>query len=212
MSTYPDFAPNNTEIPPKWAVSSLSSIAINLVIPGPQPPPKIINSMSMEHMRISRSGGKTRASGTVIVEIDLPGDIGSIDLDVKKVRPEVYMYDGPVPVPSGNSTDEYPEGAFGHINPEEYLNATTYKGLDPEFPNRLTVRAPLEDVPVEILPGRGRLLAGFMRKVVFKGGAVAGVSGTADAKVIMKGVKGKVALELPILGETWVGRQGLKEN
>jgi hypothetical protein len=206
MSTYPSFS-NATVKPPFWALSSLSSLSIDLTIPGPRPPPKIINSMSLEHMRISRADGVNRASGTVIVEIDLPGDIGAIEVDVTKVLPEVYMFDGPV-VP-GNGTEKYPPGAFGHLKPAEHLNSTTYKGLDPAFPNRLTVRAPLEDVPIELLPGRSRLLADFVRKVVFKGGAMAGVDGSASAVMRMKGIDGKVVLEgLPIEGETWVGRQG----
>lgn len=209
MAKYPSFTSNTTEKPPHWALSSLKSMEIKLVIPGPSPPPKIINSMSLEHMRISRSDGETKASGTVIVEIDLPGDIGSIEVDVEKVLPEVYMFDGPVQ--EGTGEEEYPPGAFGHIKPSEYLNSTTVKGLDPEFPNRLTVRAPLVDVPVEILPGRKSLLADFVRKVVFKGGAMAGVNGSASAVMNMKGIGGRVVIDgLPIRGETWVGRQRLQ--
>lgn len=209
MSKYPTFTSNTTEKPPKWALDSLKSIEIKLIIPGPQPPPKVINAMSFEHMRISRSEGETRCTGTVIVEIDLPDGIGGIDVDVEKVLPEVYMFDGPVQ--DGDGEEEYPPGAFGHVKPADYLNSTTVKGLDPAFPNRLTVRAPMVDVPVQILPGRSRLLADFVRKVVFKGGAMAGVNGSASAQMRMKGVGGMVIVDgLPIRGETWVGRQGLQ--
>ena len=181
---------------PQWVLQALSSFAAPLVFPGPRPPPKVIHSVTIEHMRIT-PGSRIYASGTVIAQIDLPRGMEHMDVDVTGVLPDVVIYDGPVE--DGKS--------FGHVRPEEYLNATTAKGEDVFNPDRLTVRAPIENVPVQILPGKDRVLSDFVRRIVFKGGALAGIDGNASVIAQITGVRHSVQLDdLPVRGETWVGR------
>jgi hypothetical protein len=195
MGTVPSFA--NITLP-RWLLDALSSISVPVVFPGPKPPPRVIHSVTIERMRISESGGKMRASGLVVAQIDLPGGMEHMDLDVLGVLPDVVIYDGPV--------DD--DRAFGHIRPDEYLESTTSKGDDVFNPYRLVVRAPIDNVPVDILPGKDRILRDFVRKIVFRGGASAGIDGNASVSAEIKGVKGTVELhDLPVRGETWVGRK-----
>jgi hypothetical protein len=164
-------------------------------------------------MRISESGGKMLASGTVIAEIALPKGMESVDVSVNAVKPDITIFDGPPPderEDQDGEEDEYPPRAFGHIKPEEWLKATSERYQNPEHPDWIVVRAPMEDIPVEILKGRDSVMRGFVSKIVFKGGALAGIKGTADVQVQLRGVKGQVGLDgLPVKGEVWVGRQRL---
>ena len=181
---------------PQWVLQALSSVSAPLIFPGPRPPPKVIHSVTIEHMRIT-PGSRIYASGTVIAQIDLARGMEHMDVDVTGVLPDVVIYDGPV-------EDCKP---FGHIKPEEYLNSTTSKGEDVFNPDRLTVRAPIENVPVQILQGKDRVLSDFVRRIVFKGGALAGIDGNASVIAQITGVRHSVQLDdLPVRGETWVGR------
>ncbi|WWC57957.1 uncharacterized protein I303_100492 [Kwoniella dejecticola CBS 10117] len=217
LSALPPFVPSTTPHPPNWLLRTLPSLSLPLTFPGPKPKPKIIESVTIDHMRISESGKKMKASGTVIAQIELPHDMQSVQIDVVEVLPDVLVFDGPSPEdddgdqpPSdgyGDSAD-FPPRAFGHIRPEDYLNSTTSISGDPNFPNRLIVSAPLKDVDLDILPGRDGVLSDFIGKVIFKGGALAGVKGLANVGVKIVGVNGKVRLEnLPVRGEFWVGKQ-----
>jgi hypothetical protein len=204
LSSLPSYARSK---PPAWLLDSLPSLALPLTFPGSSPPPKIIQSVTIEHMRISESGGKMRASGIVVAQVELPGEMGNIELDVNAVLPDVLVYDGPAPsaLMAVAEGEDYPPRAFGRIHPDNYLDATTTRS---DQPKRYIVRAPLVNVPLDILPGRDQILSDFVGKVVFKGGAQAGVEGTAGVKVLVKGVAGRVGLDgLPIKGEFWVGRQ-----
>ena len=206
LSSLPSFASQLANYPPDWLLSTLPSLSLPLTFPGPRPPPKIIQSVTIEHMRISEAGGKMRASGTVLAEIELPGAMEGVDVDVVAVMPDVLVFNGPAPLYDDDG--DAPAGAFGRIHPDEFLISTTMKGEDPSHPYRLVVRAPLNKVPLDVLPGRDGVLSDFVSKVIFKGGAQAGIKGTASVRVEVIGVDGRVRLnDLPVRGEFWAGRQ-----
>ena len=215
--------------PPKWLLSTLPSLKLALIFPAP-PHQNIIQSLTIEHMRISESRGKMRASGVVIAEILIPAQMARVDVDIFGVKPDVLVFDGPVTesllsMPwdkdgkhvdgdTGNGED-YPAKAFGRIHPDDFLPSSTLPTVsDPNDPEsqhgkgkRLTVRAPIQDIPLDILPSRDPVLRAFISKIVFKGGALAGISGIADVRVRVGGVRGKLELGgLPVTGEVWVGR------
>ncbi|ODN84418.1 hypothetical protein L202_00372 [Cryptococcus amylolentus CBS 6039] len=205
--------PYKTQIPkpPAWLLHTLPSLSLNLSFPGPSPPPQIIKSVTIEKMTIEEEDGKMKASGIVVAEVELPGEMAAVGVVVNGVKPNVLVYDGPAPpdgeddIPDG---EEYPLKAFGHINPPEYLPSTTTPSTDPATPHRLIVRAPLTNVDLDILPGRDSVLSDFVTKVVFKGGAVAGVKGVSAVKVDVRGVGGHVEVDgLPVRGEFFVGKQ-----
>jgi hypothetical protein len=214
LSTLPSFAQSHPW-PPHWLLTSLPSLSIPLAFPGPSPKPKIIQTVTIERMRISEAGGKMLASGTVIAEISLPKGMEAVDVAINFVKPDIYVSDGPPEDDDDdsdpNGEDDYPSNAFGHIRPDEWLKATSERYSNPEHPDWITVQAPMEDIPIEILKGRDGIMRGFVRKIVFKGGALAGIKGSADVQVQLKGVRGEVGLEgLPVKGEVWVGRQRAK--
>ncbi len=162
----------------------------------------------------------------------IPPEMGGVDVDIVGVKPDVLIYNGPVQdleesnIPSSSpislyrvseDEDDYPARAFGHINPTFYLPSTTLPTIsDPSDPpssdpptsgKRLTVRAPITNLPLDVLPGRDPILRDFVSKIVFKGGALAGIDGEAAVKVKVGGLSGKVGLSgLPVRGEVWVGR------
>ncbi|OCF43749.1 hypothetical protein I317_02353 [Kwoniella heveanensis CBS 569] len=208
MASLPPFAPASTIQPPSWLLSTLPSLSLSLTFPGPKPPPNIIQSVTIDHMRLTESRGKMKASGTVIAQVELPQDMQNVDIEVVQVRPDVLVYDGPAPLDSDDDGGDIPAKAFGHINPNEFLNSTTSPSGDPRFPHQLIVSAPLSNVDLDILPGRDGVLSEFVSKVVFKGGAQAGVKGIASVRVRTTGVDGTVRLDgLPVRGEFWVGKQ-----
>jgi len=151
-----------------------------------------------------------RASGTVVAEIELPEAMRAVELDVMAVKPDVLVFDGPssdTDDDDDDDNDDLPPRAFGHIHPDDFLDATSTLSTDPAHPRRLVVRAPMTDIPLDILPGRDAILRGFVSKLVFKGGAMAGISGGASVRVTLIGIDGKVMLsDLPVSGEVWVGR------
>ncbi|WRT63513.1 uncharacterized protein IL334_000418 [Kwoniella shivajii] len=209
LAALPSFAPPLTPQPPFWLLHTLPSLSLSLNFPGPKPPPKIIQSVTIDHMRISENGGKMKASGTVIAQVELPHDMQNVDVDVIEVQPDVLVFDGPAPEDGGEGDEgDLPPRAFGHIRPEDFLDSITSPSGDPNYPHRLIVSAPLRNVDLDILPGRDAILSEFVSKVVFKGGALAGVRGIASVGVKIKGVDGKVRLDnLPVRGEFWVGKQ-----
>ena len=145
-------------------------------------------------MRISESQGKVHASGTVVAEIELPPGMQGVQADVVAVLPEVLVFDGPAPSDGDESR------AFGRIHPDDFLPSSTTPSA-----SGLTVRAPLKDVELEV--SQGDVLSDFVKKIIFKGGAQAGVKGTASVRVRVIGVDGTVRLDgLPVSGEFWVGR------
>ena len=206
LSSLPRYS-HSVQSPPSWLLAGLPSLSLSLVFPGPSPPPRIIQTVTIEHMRLTERAGKMRASGTVVAEIELPPGMQAVTVNVVEVLPDVLVYDGLAGDEEPDAKDPPPR-AFGHILPEDFLDSTTEPSSDPDHPHRMVVRAPLQDVPLDVLPGRDAVLSDFVGKVVFKGGAQAGVKGTASVRVEIVGVEGRVRLDnLPVKGEFWVGRQ-----
>ena len=211
LSRIPSFAhKRDVTPPPSWILDSIPSLSLDLTFPGPQPPPRIIKTVSIEKMRLAEKSGKMALSGIVVAEIELPEGMQGVSIDVKDVLPDVLIYDGPVSDegPDEPDPDSPPPRAFGRINPDDFVGSTTENANDPEHPHRMVVRAPLKDVPLQVLQGRDNVLSDFVSKVVFKGGASAGIRGVASVHVQLAGVDGQVLLDdLPVRGEFWVGRQ-----
>ena len=156
LPSIPSFAPS---APPEWLLQNLPSLNIPLIFPGPQPKPHVIERVSIEQMRVVRTpSGKMLASGTVLVDIRLPSGMSGVELDVKSVLPDVLVLDGP---PDEDEDDEegdseYPARAFGRIRPDEFLEAASE-----QLGGLIMVRAPLHDVPMEVLEGRQSVHEGF---------------------------------------------------
>ncbi|WVO17878.1 hypothetical protein L204_105576 [Cryptococcus depauperatus] len=202
LSSYPYLPPLPA---PMWLLSTFSSLLLKLSFPGPSPPPKVIRSVTIEKMSISEQSGNMKASGIVVAELELPEDMWGVDLSVRAVKPNVLVYDGSVPEDEENK-EAYPPKAFGRIQPRDFLDASTTPSSI--IPYCYIVRAPFTNIDLDILPGRNKVLSDFVTKVVFKGGAVAGVKGTSDVKIEVKGIIGEVVVEgLPVRGQFWVGKQ-----
>lgn len=200
-------SPDAGHVPPEWVHRLLPAIHAVIPFPGPQPPPELIESVTIEQMKISESTGKLRASGIVVVRARIPEDLKDINVSINGVRPDVLVSDGEAyPGPTVDpAVPPYPPRAFGRIHPDEYLPAVSER--DPTTPGLLTVRAPLHDVPIDILPGRDKVLSDFIGKIVFKGSAVAGIVGNAAVRLRVVGIDGPVQVDrLPVRGVVNVGR------
>ncbi len=192
---------------PSWLREFLPSLAVNVTFPGPQPIPKLIRSVTIEDMKISERLGKMTASGVVIALVELPKDMSGVEIQVVGVAPDVLVFDGDPP-DDGDvdpSTPPYPAKAFGRINPDDYLPASSQ--TSPDDPKLLVVRAPIHNVPLEVLPGRDSILSDFVGKIIFKGGALAGVKGKAGVQVNVSGVQSLVTVDgVPVTGQFVVGK------
>ncbi|VDB96689.1 unnamed protein product [Peniophora sp. CBMAI 1063] len=132
--------------------------------------------------------------------------------------------DSDVP-PAPPLPDPLPPRAFARIRPDTFLDATSAPGhptpeerTEPNGVGTVTlVHARIEDVPLEVLPGRQREFGDFVGKVVFgTHGAVAGVRGTAAVRVQIGGLpvvgdgeegEGVVLSGLPFEGSVRVGKK-----
>lgn len=140
-------------------------------------------------------------------------------IDVKRILPDVLIFDGPAPSYLSSSSrsssvsdrplpSPLPERVFARLNPSTPIPAFCHPSSDPSLPGVLLVRAPFEKLPVEVLDDK--VLSGFVGKVLLRGGALAGVKGWADVGVRVEGLSEDGAevevggLELE--GEIWVGR------
>lgn len=207
LAASPD-SDHGQHIPPEWLHRFLPNIHAVVAFPGSQPPPKLIKSVTIEQMKISESAGKLRASGVVVVQARLPPDLADIKVDINGVRPDILVFDGEA-ASSGEPVDPavppYPAKAFGRIHPDDYLVAISE--LDPTTPGLLIVRAPIHDVPIDILPGRDKVLSDFVGKIVFKGSAVAGIVGNAAVRLHVVGMDRPFEVDrLPVRGVVNVGR------
>jgi hypothetical protein len=153
------------------------------------------------------SGDSIEASGTVVALVQLPPGLERVDLNVSSILPDVLIFDG-----SADGHDDRPdprnppEGAFARIHPAHFLNSTTARSDDPATPDALVVRAPFENVPLQILEGRESIFRAFVSKVIFKGGANAGIGGVVDVRADL-GVGDDIEIgDLPVTGDFWVGR------
>lgn len=87
------------------------------------------------------------------------------------------MFDGevpdsaPEPMPPQGPTmtleipDPIPEGAFGHIKPDDWLPSISTPVHNSEHGSEYIVTANVTDVPLEILPGRSKEFSNFVSKV-----------------------------------------------
>lgn len=198
----------HSDIPPPWVLKTLPSLSVDLEFPGPNPKPEIVKQVTIEGMKIGEANGQMIASGTVVADVELPRGLEQIHINVTAIKPDVMVSDG---VEDDQGGDEYdpenpPPKAFGRISPDVFLNSTTEPGTDPNRPDILIVRAPFTDLALDVLPGRDGILRGFVSKVVFKGGAMAGIGGVADIEAdLFSGGLLQVG-GLPVHGEFWVKR------
>jgi len=121
-------------------------------------------------MKIKPEGSIFVASGQVFARLVLPKGM-NFAMDVKRVFPDLLVFDGDVPEPTNIFTihdplpDPLPPRAFGHICPEEWLNAnSTYDGTE-EGGSAFLVTAAIVDVPIGVLPGREKEFGDFVSKV-----------------------------------------------
>ncbi|GHJ85310.1 hypothetical protein NliqN6_1712 [Naganishia liquefaciens] len=203
-----DDAENSERVPPAWLQGLTPRIHATIAFPAPNPPPKLIESVTIDQMKISERGGKMRASGTVVVRARLPPDLARVRVQIDGVRPDVLIFDGEAD--GQDSVDPaapppFPARAFGRIHPDEYLPAISEPGpIDDDI---LVVRAPIHDVPLDILQGRDKVLSDFVSKIVFKGSAVAGIAGNAAVTLHVVGIDKSLAVDdLPVRGVVNVGR------
>ncbi len=130
-------------------------------------------------------------------------------------------------IPRPPLPDPLPEGAFARIRPGDWLLADSIalpipseNGSTDDGTSEYIVTADIEDVPLEVLPGRQKLMSSFVAKVLFgPQGALAGVQGTAAVAALVDGLpvvdegkgdsKGIVELlGLPFSGSFRVGKKG----
>ncbi|KIJ63603.1 hypothetical protein HYDPIDRAFT_92125 [Hydnomerulius pinastri MD-312] len=206
------------------------SLVVDTEFPSPDTKPKLLRNVTIRNMKIkpTSAGGGFSASGEVFTRLVLPKGMNFM-MDVKRVLPDVIVFDGevpdlpPLPMIQGNVPSRLPSPipprAFGHIRPEDWLDAVSvYDGSDGEGSTFL-VTASIEDVPMEVLPGRQKEFSNFVSKVIFSPeGALAGLQGTADVGVNIVGLPfhdgtGKEAelelVGLPFQGNVRIGKKGL---
>ncbi|KDN53535.1 hypothetical protein K437DRAFT_252898 [Tilletiaria anomala UBC 951] len=112
------------------------------------------------------------------------------------------------PEPAPPLPDPLPKHAFGRVRPHDFTAASTY--IDPADPagKRKLLRCELKNVPFELLPGRNEDFRNFTWKIITGAGALAGIEGSARAKIWNSGL-GKLELKnLPVSGAFVVGRRG----
>ncbi|KAL0065797.1 hypothetical protein AAF712_007100 [Marasmius tenuissimus] len=198
--------------------------------PLPVKKPRILRDVTIRDMKI-KPGNTFLASGTVFARVVLPKGM-NIELDVKRVLPDVLVFDGEVPdsihlkplisdnpPPKHPLPDPLPEKAFGHIRPDDWL-VSSCEAVDPEAGEgaEFIVTAKIVDVPLEVLPGRHSEFSEFVSKVIFgRQGALAGILGTADVGVTVDGLPfdgpGRddwmVLSGLPFKGSVRVGKKSM---
>ena len=178
ISRYLSAQPNTVLISSPLLFPDISAEA---TFPSPNPPPKILRSVTIKDMKIKPSGGSFLASGTVHARVVLPKGI-HVGLDVFLVLPDVLIFDGevpptlpqpdhwqpnPPPPPETPLPDPLPEGAFGHIRPEDWLPSICVP-VEPEGDDEgaaYEVSAKVVNVPLEVLPGRQKEFSNFVGKV-----------------------------------------------
>ncbi|KAG7093681.1 hypothetical protein E1B28_007339 [Marasmius oreades] len=210
-----------------------ADLSVNVDFPAPTIKPHILRDVTIRDMKI-KPGNTFTASGTVLARVVLPKGM-NVELDVKRVLPDVLVFDGevpesvhllepaslrppaPAPPPRRPLPDPIPEKAFGHIRPDDWLISRCVR-IEPEAGEgaEFSVTARIVDVPLEVLPGRRSEFSDFVSKVIFgRQGAVAGILGTADVGVTVKGLPldspdhrdGMVLSGLPFKGSVRVGKK-----
>jgi len=163
------------------------SLSTEVTFPAPNPRPRVLRNVTIKDMRIKPGGNAFLASGTVQALIVLPRGF-DVSLDVLYILPEVIVFDGEVPFvayehnvrdgrrrqppdelpPDIPLPDPIPEGAFGHIKPWDWLISRCVRvNLHSQNDGAAyAVSAKVEDVPLEVLPGRQREFSNFVKKVL----------------------------------------------
>ncbi|KAJ3999977.1 hypothetical protein F5050DRAFT_1734503 [Lentinula boryana] len=201
----------------------IPDLTIEATFPAPSPKPQILRNVTIHDMKI-KPGNSFLASGTILAHVILPKGM-NIDLNVQRVLPDVLVFDGEVPddvhigiPPVQPLPDPLPEGAFGHIRPDDWLKARCVSiEHDEEAGSSYAVSAKIVDVPLEVLPGRQKEFSNFVTKIVFGTGAVAGILGTAAVGVDVRGIptqgrgssNGMELNGLPFRGSVKVGKGSL---
>lgn len=171
------------------------SLSVDAEFPSLETRPQILRNVTIRNMKVKpdSTGNELLASGQVFARLVLPKGM-NLTLDVKRVFPNILVFDGDIPesvnaTTSSNSScaalpNPLPPRAFGHICPEEWLKATsTYDGSE-DGGSAFFVTASIVDVPIEVLPGREQEFSNFVSKVIFSTkGAVAGLQGAASVGV-----------------------------
>lgn len=131
-------------------------------------------------------------------------------------------------IPRPPLPDPLPENAFARIRPGDWLPADSIAlpipsedGSIDDGTSEYIVTADIENVPLEVLPGRQKLMSSFVAKVLFgPQGALAGVQGTAAVAAMVDGLPvagdgneggGSIVelLGLPFTGSFRVGKKAL---
>ncbi|KZT26021.1 hypothetical protein NEOLEDRAFT_1113285 [Neolentinus lepideus HHB14362 ss-1] len=197
----------------------LSDLSVDTFFPAPHPKPQILRDVTIRDMKIMPSGpggNAIAASGTVFARAVLPKGM-DVSLSVNRVWPDVLVYDGEVP--DVREDGELPEGAFAHIKPEDWLLSESHEEAPGEEGAVFAVTARIEDVPLEVLPGREKEFSHFVSKVIWgPSGALAGVQGVAAVAVKVHGLPFSNGTEqdsemeltdLPFRGRVRIGKKGL---
>ncbi|CAE6524479.1 unnamed protein product [Rhizoctonia solani] len=218
----------------------LGELTFEAEFPASAERPDLLRDVQISNMRIALRGEQILASALVRAHIVPPNSLSAIHINATRVWPDLLVYDGPSPqlwpfddpnprAYSGVEYDEHwtepdpmplprplPRNAFARIRPDSWIIAHTEASDDNENQG-VWVHAQVNDVPLDVLPGRDAELRGFIRKVLFNpSGARAGVAGISAvaARVggLVVGSKESGELEmygLPLRGETWVGKKSL---
>ena len=163
----------------------LPDIAVDTVFPAPDPPPQVLQNVTIKGMKIRPLTSHTMlASGTVFANIVLPKGM-DMSLQVDAVYPQLLVYDGPVPdgesVGTGKQLggsddhelpdpmplpDPLPANAFAHIRPAQWFKSVSVPlGHRDGSGSVFAVSAKIVDIPFEVLPGRQREFSNFIGKV-----------------------------------------------
>lgn len=164
------------------------TLSAQVTFPAPNPRPRVLRNVTIKDMRIMPVGNAFLASGIVQASIVLRRGF-DVGLDVLFVLPEVLVFDGEVSTiayeynlrdgrqyqppnelpPDMPLPDPLPKGAFGHIRPKSWLPSRCVpiesKGQDDGA--TYAISAKVQDVPLEVLPGRQKELSNFVKKVDF---------------------------------------------
>ena len=173
VTRYLTLEPNPISI----ACPLLPSLVVDAEFPPPDSKPQILRNVTIHDMKIkpSTNGGGFLASGIVSTRVVLPKGM-DLTLNVTRVFPDVLVFDGeapklallPFPLQKREEElpDPLPEGAFGRIRPEDWLEATSAQVDAEEGQGSVfAVTADMVDIPLEVLPGRQKEFSNFVSKV-----------------------------------------------